>query len=119
MGREELGLTSSQFTLQSWVAPQRADPSLASTKQVHCPANREQPACDKALVPYLCGSSQLLRTRLLFLGSPLAPQEVIPRPSGPRGCGHLQPGMQGGTQMGQMDPNGTNTQNALPQRPPD
>lgn len=43
----------------------------------------------------LCGSSQLLRMRLLFAGSPPAPQEVIPRPSGPLGCGHLQPGMQG------------------------
>ena len=98
MGREELGLTSSQFTLQNWMAPQRADPSLASTKRVHCPADREQPECNKALVPYLCGSSQLLRTRLLFPGSLLAPQEVIPRASGLLGCGPLQPGMQGGTQ---------------------
>ena len=94
MGREELGLTSSQFMLQNWTAPQKADPSLASAKRVPCPADREQTECNKALVPYLCGSSQLLRMSLPFAGNPPAPQEVIPRPSGLLGCGHLKPGMQ-------------------------
>lgn len=57
MGREELGLTSSQFTLQNWTAPQKADPSLASTKRVPCPADREQTECNKALVPYVAAPS--------------------------------------------------------------
>lgn len=36
--------------------------------------DREQTDCNKALVPYLCGSPQLLRTDLLFPGSQQAPQ---------------------------------------------
>ena len=53
--------------------------------------DREQTECNKALVPYLCGSVQLLRMGLLLPGHRPAPQEVIHRLAGLRSCALMGP----------------------------
>lgn len=64
------------------MVPQKGHPLLRAQRVLPCQAWQEADSCNKALVPYLCGSSQLLRMGLLFPGSWQAPQEVIFRPTG-------------------------------------
>lgn len=64
------------------MVPQKAHPLLRAQSVLPCQAWQGADSCNKALVPYLCGSSQLLRMGLLFPRSWQAPQEVIFRPTG-------------------------------------
>ena len=109
MGREELGLTSSQFTLRNWTAASESRPIISERK-----------------ASALSGWQGVQQSSgALFMWQLPAAKDESPvrrEPTGPSG-GHSQdlgPAelWSPETRDAEMGPK-TNTQNALPQRPPD